>query len=221
MVLDDLLKKNKGGRKMTRVIWNFTQHKATPSQICDGVVDLPEELRAKVSELLNIETPNPEVIDWKVNNLVKIADEVENRGWVMIGGAPFLMPRLEAALTMRGHQVFYAFSKRESVEKLREDGTVEKTCVFSHGGFVMGPDPTGCMIEALRARCFPVVCEQATGMLDSHNQLGHGEQAIYSPSYVEWAKQNGLPFCGERIDFYVWDVDFHPGKAWVTLRKEG
>lgn len=54
----------------------------------------------------------------------------------MIGGAPFLMPALEKALRTKGILPVYAFSQRESVEEIMEDGTVRKTAVFKHRGFV-------------------------------------------------------------------------------------
>lgn len=59
----------------------------------------------------------------------------------MIGGAPFLMPVLDKALRNYGHRPIYAFSKRESVEKTNPDGTVVKTSVFKHAGFVELGDP--------------------------------------------------------------------------------
>lgn len=54
----------------------------------------------------------------------------------MIGGAPFLMAPLEGALRTRGVIPLYAFSVRESVEEALPDGSVRKTQVFRHAGFV-------------------------------------------------------------------------------------
>ena len=54
----------------------------------------------------------------------------------MIGGAPFLMSPLESALLNNGIEPVYAFSTRESVEKKLPDGSVQKTNIFKHKGFV-------------------------------------------------------------------------------------
>ncbi|MHB0929605.1 MAG: hypothetical protein ACYC3W_12015, partial [Candidatus Nanopelagicales bacterium] len=54
----------------------------------------------------------------------------------MIGGAPFLMAPLEKALLSIGINPVFAFSERKSVEAHGADGTVTKTQVFKHVGFV-------------------------------------------------------------------------------------
>jgi hypothetical protein len=54
----------------------------------------------------------------------------------MIGGAGFFLPVLEKALHQRGIIPVHAFSKRESVETRNADGTVSKTNIFKHLGFV-------------------------------------------------------------------------------------
>ncbi|MDP3909506.1 MAG: hypothetical protein Q8Q14_03860 [Gemmatimonadales bacterium] len=56
----------------------------------------------------------------------------------MIGGAPFLMAPLEAALGNRGCATVYAFSVRESAEEVLPDGSTRKVAVFRHRGFVQG-----------------------------------------------------------------------------------
>lgn len=56
---------------------------------------------------------------------------------VMVGGAPFLMPALHAALLSQGLRPLYAFSKRESEEQVQSDGSVRKVAVFRHLGFVL------------------------------------------------------------------------------------
>ena len=61
------------------------------------------------------------------------ADELS----VMIGGAPFLMAALERELVDTwGMRPVYAFSVRESVDSVQPDGTVRKTAIFRHGGFI-------------------------------------------------------------------------------------
>ena len=54
----------------------------------------------------------------------------------MIGGAPFLMAPLESKLIEFGLDPVYAFSRRESVETVQDDGSVRKTTVFNHIDFV-------------------------------------------------------------------------------------
>jgi len=55
---------------------------------------------------------------------------------VMIGGAPYLMSALEQVLKSWGSIPVYAFSERESVEHTLPDGSVRKTNIFRHKGFV-------------------------------------------------------------------------------------
>lgn len=61
----------------------------------------------------------------------------------MVGGAPFFMAPLEAALRAVNIIPVYAFSKRESVEEKQPDGSVKKTQVFKHAGFVPACDCGG------------------------------------------------------------------------------
>ena len=56
--------------------------------------------------------------------------------YALVGGAPYLMSALEAALKERGIQPLYAFSQRESVEKVNPDGSVTKTAIFKHAGYI-------------------------------------------------------------------------------------
>jgi hypothetical protein len=127
------------------VILNFTQHKATPEQVEAGVVDLNEGLRERLCDLLTFEDiPSSEELESRVDSLVQLAlDVIESKARegitclsVMLGGAPFLMPPLQKALAWKSVGVVYAFSKRESVETVMDDGSVRKTNVFRHAGFV-------------------------------------------------------------------------------------
>ena len=54
----------------------------------------------------------------------------------MIGGAPYLMCALEYALLNHAIEPVYAFSQRESIEQTQPDGSVRKTNIFRHAGFV-------------------------------------------------------------------------------------
>ena len=54
----------------------------------------------------------------------------------MVGGMPTLTDELVRQLKALGHVPLYAVSERRSVETVREDGSVQKTQVFQHLGFV-------------------------------------------------------------------------------------
>ena len=117
-------------------IANATQHSATNEQITAGVVELPIEVSEEIRTMLTFEEiPSAEEI---VHRAEKIAEMLKLQEFekVMIGGAPFFMGALEKALRERTIEPLYAFSKRESVEKTLEDGSVVKTNVFRHVGFV-------------------------------------------------------------------------------------
>ena len=58
----------------------------------------------------------------------------------MIGGAPWMMAKLERALLEIGVPSVYAFSVRESAEQTQPDGSVRKVNVFRHAGFVDAAD---------------------------------------------------------------------------------
>jgi hypothetical protein len=127
-------------------ILNLTQHAATPEQRQAGVVDLTPAQREVVSIWLTFETPpSRPVIKTRAQLLAQAAaDDSSMVGKVgpfdaaMIGGAPYLMGPLEDALLDLCIVPLYAFSKRESVETIGSDGSVTKTNVFRHGGFVGG-----------------------------------------------------------------------------------
>ncbi|AEP36193.1 hypothetical protein [Taylorella asinigenitalis] len=117
-------------------ILNLTQHKATPEQIKAGVVDLNERDRETWSKAI---TFNELPIAGDIEKAVFLACDLclENDAKAaMIGGAPFLMSPLVDELKRIGAQPLFAFSKRESKEITKEDGTVEKVSVFRHEGFV-------------------------------------------------------------------------------------
>ena len=115
-------------------IANLTQHSATPEQIAAGVFNLGKE--ANLSDLLNFdELPDMAEIEKRADLLARTA-RLTGATHAMIGGALFLMPKLEHALRANGVQPVYAFSKRESVETHNGDGTVSKKNVFKHIGFV-------------------------------------------------------------------------------------
>ena len=122
-------------------ILNLTQHVATAEQVTEGVVE-PND-KAQVSRLLTVESvPTPTEIETRVRGLALLAEK-SGCSWAMIGGAPWLMSRLERALLRVGIVPIYSFSKRESVEKALPDGAVMKTQVFKHAGWVPIVDDYG------------------------------------------------------------------------------
>jgi len=112
---------------------NLTQHKATDAQGCEPRSD---GLIKWIQELLTFrEIPDMGQIVRRAHALCDIA---QNAGAdeAMIGGAPYLILMLDPALRMRAIEPVYAFSKRESVEELQDDGSVRKVSIFRHVGFV-------------------------------------------------------------------------------------
>ena len=138
------------------MILNLTMHQATPEQVAAGVYNpkTPDDIKAA----LTFNTlPSKQEIEVKALTLAAIAvREVFNRVLadrpeseemlgiedqmlgmrVMVGGAPYLMAPLEKALRDANLTPVYAFSKRESVEVILDNGDVRKTAVFKHLGFV-------------------------------------------------------------------------------------
>jgi hypothetical protein len=92
--------------------------------------------KAVLAELLTFHSiPRIEDIDQRARGIASLA-KVSGYSHVMIGGAPYLMGPLEAALRARELTPVYSFSVRSSEEQLQADGTVRKVNVFKHGGFV-------------------------------------------------------------------------------------
>lgn len=117
-------------------ILNLTQHCATPDQIEAGVIDLKEVDRAILSDIITFEKlPNRLQIAAAVSMAVSLCARYDAEK-AMIGGAPFLMEPMVTGLKKSGIQPIFAFSKRESKEIQKDDGTVEKVAVFRHEGFV-------------------------------------------------------------------------------------
>jgi hypothetical protein len=54
----------------------------------------------------------------------------------MIGGAPYLMGPLVAALKAVDVQPLFSFTERKSVERVGLDGSVVKTSVFAHVAWI-------------------------------------------------------------------------------------
>lgn len=135
-----------------KTIINLTQHKATPEQIADGVVDLPESYRKQLIELLTFnELPTIGGIKARARAIAELVDAflcdkateeetpLPKHIHAMIGGAPYLMAHLEHALKFSLHlniTALYAFSERISTEEVQPDGTIKKVSSFKHAGFI-------------------------------------------------------------------------------------
>lgn len=120
------------------MIMNLTQHPATAEQIAAGVVDLAPALRTQLQALLTFDRlPTGATVDERALQIVQLIHELEP-AQAMIGGAPYLMPALEAALSDVCIETLYSFSERVSEEQTQPDGSVRKVNVFRHIGFVPG-----------------------------------------------------------------------------------
>lgn len=112
---------------------NLTQHKATESQIKEGVDNLEGEAYQTLVELLTFKNiPTQFEVDQRAK---LIADLASSYTKAMIGGANWLMSALEKELVSRSIQPAYAFSERKSVDIPQEDGSVKKVSEFVHVGF--------------------------------------------------------------------------------------
>jgi hypothetical protein len=115
------------------MIFNLTQHAPSPEQRAEGVGDPPAEWLA-VANFDDLDTVGEDVAK-AVNVAVRLARQ-SGATRAMIGGAPFLMPPLAAALHDAGVEPIFAFSVRESIEQPQPDGSVRKVAIFRHRGWV-------------------------------------------------------------------------------------
>ena len=124
------------------MIINLTQHAASAEQIAAGVVDLSAEQRAVLTKALTFESlPTRGEIVAVAGVIAELAASAGPAPHIlpdaaMIGGAMWLMAPLAAAVEARGIEALFAFSQRESVEEPQSDGSVRKTAIFRHVGFV-------------------------------------------------------------------------------------
>lgn len=113
---------------------NLTQHVATPDQAAAGVIEPADKVLVQALITFD-ELPDQIRLKAYAQTLAQMARQ-DGFDSVMIGGAPFFMPVLQAALQEREIKVLYAFSVRESRDEKLPDGSVKKTQVFRHAGFV-------------------------------------------------------------------------------------
>ena len=135
------------------IVLNLTQHQMTPEQYEYNGVKLKElyfeikeeqeDHEKELKALLNFhELPTRDTINLRVMQITEFAlnyfmgADVQNNRYALIGGAPYLTAPLAEALKRVGITPLYAFSKRESVETVQPDGSVIKTSVFKHAGYI-------------------------------------------------------------------------------------
>jgi len=133
-------------------ILNLTIHRPTPDQIKVGVVEPSPNDKDKIVSLLSFSSlPMWWEVEERAEKLADLAYALivelsggfypsdQSWGAVMIGGAPYLMPPLQRALLKRGLKPLYAFSRREVVEEAQADGSVKKSIIFKHIGWIRVP----------------------------------------------------------------------------------
>ena len=121
---------------------NLTQHAPTAEQVTDGVSNLSTEKWNEVKKLITFDDlPDPREVIARATAVARIAADAGTER-AMIGGAPYFMSALERALAAAGVKPVYAFSKRESVDEKQADGSIKKTQLFRHTGFVIVPFPS-------------------------------------------------------------------------------
>lgn len=117
-------------------IYNMTQHSLLPNQLASGLLEFPDGLHQHMRSLMTFEElPDAAAIERRAEQMAAAAAEYGAEG-AMIGGAPYLMPALRAALKAHGIHVFYAFSLRRSEDLKMPDGSMQKHACFQHLGLV-------------------------------------------------------------------------------------
>ena len=123
-------------------IINLTQHELTPEQ--REFIDIECHTdRQKVKDLLTFtKLPTKEEIYYRALDLAAIVENIVDQDehvdlfLVLIGGAPYLMKPLIEELKKIGVTPVFSYTDRVSVETMQPDGSVVKTQVFKHLGFV-------------------------------------------------------------------------------------
>ena len=117
-------------------IINLTQHIATPEQIAEGVVEPHSSMKKKIQNILTFnKLPSMELMETRAEALCYWA-YTSGYKYAMVGGAPYFMSVLDPKLRLYEIHPLYSFSIRESIEIPQDDGSVKKTSVFKHIGFV-------------------------------------------------------------------------------------
>lgn len=109
-------------------IKNLTQHEPTSDQAGVSAVD------EHALEFLNFSTP-PSVEEIN-DRAYALACRANGYTHAMVGGAPYLMGPLVAALHQAGVQPLFSFTERKSEEQTHPDGTVKKVSIFAHVAWI-------------------------------------------------------------------------------------
>ena len=133
--------RNIGITDMVGII-NLTQHELTPEQKAFIDIECHTD-RQKVKDLLTFtKLPTKEEIYYRALDLAAIVENIIDQDehvdlfLVLIGGAPYLMkPLIEELKRLEVIPVF-SYTDRVSVETMQPDGSVVKTQVFKHLGYV-------------------------------------------------------------------------------------
>lgn len=115
------------------MILNLTHHHATNEQLKEGVVE-PTDKKLVQSLLIFDEKPDMDEIYSRSTTLGDIA-KFSGATKAMIGGAPYLMGALEAALKQRGIIPCYSFYKKIKTTNYGSRGE-SKGYIFKHEGFI-------------------------------------------------------------------------------------
>ena len=123
-------------------VLNLTTDDATEFQTYNEVVDLPDDAKSELSELLTFEnSPSSFELQSRAEQIADIALEYRFiSSNAMIAGLPALMRPLEMALEARGITPQYSFSERVSVDRQNPDVSVTTTSIFEHRNFVDVPN---------------------------------------------------------------------------------
>lgn len=128
---------------MSKLFFNLTNHSLTNDQLNDvkakgaTVIELPEDLKKAWGAC------DPD--NWKetktntLNFVIEYDDggerDFDDEVVILLAGYAPLICNLTNSFSCNNFKVVYADSKRESVEKTLEDGSVIKQNVFKHRGF--------------------------------------------------------------------------------------
>lgn len=124
-------------------ILNFTIHNLTPDQLKDGAVEIPDNYKEALKNILLVTKDDltPEKLRSKAQNLYSLFLDVKGdmklRGEevaLLVGsGSPSLQPFIVEQIVYSHHQeIRYSHTDRECVETPQQDGSVKKEYIFKH-----------------------------------------------------------------------------------------
>lgn len=139
-------KLNGNRNRFVRVI-NLTQHTFSQEQLAEfkaagvkdeNIIDTNDEIKALITFNGDIDV---EIIRERANNVrdyVKKFLDYDNNvvGYALTGGAPFFQAAVNEACRINGFVAMASYSERVSQERVQADGTIVKSSVFKHKGFV-------------------------------------------------------------------------------------